>query len=287
MATKTTGRSPGVPTSTGSTASGRKAAAAKAALRSAKIDPRIRERRITVRRDAGRRRLRRIVGFVATALFIAATVAAFRSPLLDIDHVEVRGATHTSPAAILAAGRVRMGEYMIDVDVDAIARRVAAVPTVGDVAVRRRWPGTVSIEVTERRPLTQIRTPDGAWVAIDDRGRLLKRMSAPASGLLVIEGSVQGPLGAGVGPLGQSAVALANALRDPLRAEVESITQGPDGAGLRLVGGTVVELGDDRSRTMKLLALRALLAQPDRRCFATIRLGVPTAPALTRLPGCA
>ena len=56
------------------------------------IDPRIRERRIEVQREAGRRRLRWFI--VATGCICAIGLAylAVTSSLLDIDHIPVAGA---------------------------------------------------------------------------------------------------------------------------------------------------------------------------------------------------
>ena len=68
---------------------------------SAPIDPRFRRRRIEVRRRAGRRRLRLLAGASASVALIGAVWGASRSPLLDVDHVRLTGATHTQLQKII------------------------------------------------------------------------------------------------------------------------------------------------------------------------------------------
>ena len=63
------------------------------------IDPRIRARRILVKRDEDRSRLSRLIIVLGLLAVVAGSVAALRSPLLDVDHVRVAGARRTSPAS--------------------------------------------------------------------------------------------------------------------------------------------------------------------------------------------
>ena len=56
------------------------------------IDPRLRARRIEVRRVEGRRRLQRLVDMGLLAMVVAAFLGALWTPLLDVDEVRVEGA---------------------------------------------------------------------------------------------------------------------------------------------------------------------------------------------------
>ena len=116
------------------------------------MDPRIRRRRIEVQRRAGRRRLRVLVGVAVLVLLTVGGWLAVRSPLLDVDRIEVQGAAHTPRAAVLGAARLHRGAAMVNVDQAAAGRRIESLPWVGQARVRRAWPGTVLITVTEREP---------------------------------------------------------------------------------------------------------------------------------------
>src|SRR4051794_7520367 len=116
------------------------------------IDPRILERRVRVRRDEGRRRLRLLIAIVALAAVALVAWGITRSPLLDLDKVEVRGSTHTPVADVIAASRLRTGAAMTDLREGGIARRVERLPWVAGAHVVRHWPGTVTIALSERVP---------------------------------------------------------------------------------------------------------------------------------------
>src|SRR4051812_31048214 len=77
-----------------------------------RIDPRIRERRIAVKRDEGRRRLRVLIGAVSTATVIGGALAATHSALLDVDHVKVEGAARTASADIIHAAGLDRHAFM-------------------------------------------------------------------------------------------------------------------------------------------------------------------------------
>ena len=108
----------------------------------------MRARRIRVRRDAGKRRLRRLTLVLAVLALVVGAAVATRSPLLDVDRVEVTGAEQTSAGAVLEAAGSRARRALVSVDVAAAARRVEALPWVDDatgcpsLALDRRGPGS-------------------------------------------------------------------------------------------------------------------------------------------------
>src|SRR5437899_1498750 len=125
------------------------------------IDPRFRERLIEVRRREGRRRLRVLVilgAFLGVALL---AWGATRSPFLDVDHVQVSGMVHTTPADITGASGIHKGLAMFDVDGGDAAARLGAVPWILRAHVERRWPATVSIAIVERVPIAAVPAKTG------------------------------------------------------------------------------------------------------------------------------
>ena len=63
------------------------------------IDPRIRDRRIEVIREAGRRRLRVTLVIASAIVVVGLAYLTVRSPLLDVDHIQVTGSQRESASA--------------------------------------------------------------------------------------------------------------------------------------------------------------------------------------------
>ena len=127
------------------------------------MDPRLRQRRIEVRRQEGRRRLRRLLIALGVLAMLTLLWALTYSSLVDVDHVVVSGAAHTTEADVRAAAAIGQGQPMAYLDTRAAAHRIEALPWVASASVRRDLPGTVRIDVVERVPV--VATPV-------ERGRL-------------------------------------------------------------------------------------------------------------------
>ena len=111
---------------------------------SAPIDPRIRARRIEVRRHEGRRRLQRLVDLGVVTLVALGFAGALWTPLLDVDAVAISGATHTGAGAVARAGRGRGRGSLDRASIcGASGARVAALPWVGEVHLSRGVNGRV------------------------------------------------------------------------------------------------------------------------------------------------
>lgn len=248
------------------------------------MDPRIRQRRIEVRRHAGRRRLRVLLACLGTAAAVTAAAAATRSPLLDVDHVDVRGAERTPRRQFLHAGGLVGRPAMTDVDSATVARRVEALPWVLDARVRRQWPGTVRVDVVERDPVAAV-PAEGAWAVVDAAGRVLEVVGAKPGGLPVLGGVPSpGPPGSTLAPAAGVPLGVAAAVPAGLRPRVADVATVAGGeVELRLAPpGVVVRLGRPVDLDAKLAALAALVAGADLTATAAVDVRVPRAPVLTR-----
>src|SRR6476620_5690143 len=99
-------------------------------MTSVPIDPRIRERRIEVIREAGRRRLRITLVVASAIIVIGLAYLTIRSPLLDLDHVRVTGAQRESASAVQAAAKLHLGDPLLFVNTGAVERRIEQLPWV-------------------------------------------------------------------------------------------------------------------------------------------------------------
>jgi cell division protein FtsQ len=253
------------------------------------IDPRIRARRIAVRRTEGRRRLHWL-GAVGVAGAVATTALGVAlSPLLDVDVVRVEGAIRAGRANVLAATDIDRGDPLLTLDLAAAEAGVQALPWVADATVLRSWGGSVSVEVVERTPVAGLAEPDGRVALVDADGHVLDHVPNADDGVIPIEGLEGGLLpGDQVAGPARAAIALAAGIPAELRPRVVRMVVGAAGQlDLELVveedePPALVHLGDGSQLAEKLRALVTMVASADLSDLAVLDLEVPGAPALTR-----
>lgn len=252
------------------------------------IDPRIRARRIEVKRSEGRRRLRRVAWVSAAGAVVAGAAGLAMTPLLDVDRVVVEGAGRAGSASILAAAGIERGEPMVTADLDAAAAAVARVPWVRTAEVRRRWPGTVVVEVAERVAVAAVPAAGEGWTLLDAEGRQLAVEVAPAPEVVRVEVAPAEPeLGATAAERIRSVLALAGSIPPSLQGRVVALR--PERGGL--VSGTVLRRDGGSARVRfgrpdqvqaKWVALATVLDSVEPAGLSTIDVRVPSAPVLTR-----
>jgi cell division protein FtsQ len=251
------------------------------------MDPRIRRRRIEVRRAEGRRRLRLLLGAATTVVVVAGAWGTTRSPLLDVDRVRLSGLVHTDEASAWRAAGIEPGRAMTDVDEEAAARRLEALPWIASARVRRRWPGAVDVTVRERQPVASVPAVAGPPVLVDASGRVLGPRDARVSPLPELQGAAPvGPPGTRAGADVERLLQVAAALPEQLGPDVASVVAGADGSvvlHLRRERVAVV-LGPPDELATKLATVAAMLKAVDVRGAVALDVSVPTRPVLTRSP---
>lgn len=254
------------------------------------IDPRLRARRVAVRRDEGRRRLHLLVALGGAAVVVAAGVGVALSPLFDVDVVRVEGAVHQARPSVLAAGGVARGDHLVLLDGGGAAAAIEALPWVDEAEVDRSWPGTVEITVVERVPVAGLAQPDGRVALVDADRRVLDVVAAEGAPPVVpVRGTpAVGRAGSEAPPGSAGAVALVAGLPDAVRPLVEVVDVDEDGSlslALRLPDGgppAAVLLGEGADLGTKLSSLATIVATVLLDDLETIDLRVPSTPALTR-----
>jgi cell division septal protein FtsQ len=199
------------------------------------IDPRIRDRRIEVIREAGRRRLRVTLVVASAIVVIGLAYLTVRSPLLDVDHVQIAGAQRESVTAIRDAAGVRNGDALLFVNTGAIAKRVERLPWVEHATVRRDFPGTVAIAVTEFAPTMFVHTTSAKVALIGSSGRVIAFAdSAPPGAVLAIGVKSKPKVGAELLP--PEAADAIRMLPPRLARQVQAIDFGGTSPALELPG---------------------------------------------------
>jgi cell division protein FtsQ len=254
------------------------------------VDPRMRKRRIAVRRDAGRRRLERVTLVLAVAAFAVGALVATRTPLLDVDRVEVTGVERTSVDEVRRAAGIDRGDPLISVDPGAVARRVEGLPWVAAARVERSWPSTVQVQVTERVAVAVVQVTDDHAAVVDVEGWVLAvepraaDVAPDPAGPPVLTG-VDGRVSKGERLDGDARQALevAAAVAERMPGVVASVSTDLDA---ELVEGGAIRFGDTDDLDAKVTAAKTVLSDVDTACLELLDVRVPGSPALTRHQRC-
>jgi cell division protein FtsQ len=231
------------------------------------VEPRLRARRIQVRREAGRKRLRWVVVGVVVLLLLAGAGVVLDSPIFSINDVEVTGATYTNRARLQGVIDDLDGSTLMGADLHKAEATLAADPWVKRVRVTRRPLRGVRIEIVERTPAATYMGKDQRWRVLDPTGRVLAVLSPPGSkpvDPLELKLAKAGPdLAASAdAPSNLAAAAdLVPRLPDTLRNQTCSMTVA-DSGGLKLnlcKGNYVIDLGQPEQLRDKLITVLYLL----------------------------
>ena len=91
---------------------------------------------------------------------------------LVLEELLVVGRERTSQEALIEALGVKRGQPILDYDLTALRERLEALPWVRTAAVGRQLPGSLTIQLTERRPLA-VWQHRGRLALIDERGETI------------------------------------------------------------------------------------------------------------------
>ncbi|MFP5316951.1 MAG: cell division protein FtsQ/DivIB [Acidimicrobiia bacterium] len=247
------------------------------------MDPRIRRRRIEVRRDEGRRRLRLLVAGVVVLVLTGAIWFGLRSPLLDVDRVTVRGAEYSSVEHVREAAGIPVGQPLVDVDLEGARVAVEALPWVDRARIQRVWPSTVLVTVTERTASAVTSTNTSEWAVLDGSGRVLELVPERPPGLLVLEGLGEAPRPGATVTSADGPLRVFAALSPSLAARTLAVVALEGGQiELKLNPQGTVRMGPVEGVVAKARAAETVLASVDVRNLAVLDVRLPSSPVLTR-----
>jgi len=233
-----------------------------------RMDPRMADRRRAVQETHARRSLRRLMRVLILSALVAAGLWAFRSPLLAVQIIEVRGAEQVDAVQVLRRNGVVEGIPMMDVDLEGAAAALLDDPWVASAAVAREWPQSITVEISERTPVAWVAAQDGwAHVAID--GVMLSRADVPDQNAPVL---VLPDVAASLLPEDREAVGVLEFLTNlpPELAAGARIGAGESGFE-GIVGGYEVRIGSGNDGRLKALALAAVIeTAPDEGSIITV-----------------
>ena len=176
-------------------------------------------------------------------------------------HIVVTGATVVSRAEVLQRAAIDPNRNVWLQNAGAAAARVASIPYVSTVQIRRRLPAQITIAIQERKPFAIV-TDGSMRVLVDDQLQILG-VDPLQTDLPLLRGEIENST---VGKRLNTA-ALAQLARDCkalLRASVPVAYLNLDRLGnlnARLTSGVLVEFGDDSNVAEKARLVNPVLSQ--------------------------
>jgi cell division protein FtsQ len=225
---------------------------------SGSMDPRVRARRIAVRRAKGRKRLIWVAIAAAILLVLVGAVAVLASSLFDVRTIDVQGAVYTDPAQLSSIVDELRGDAILLVDTRSVERQLESIAWVESARVSTHFPHTVFIDIRERKPIATFAGSDGKFRVIDRDGRVLDVVDGiPVDYMLITGANPDVERGQFAGRPFASAAQLAIALPSEIRALTRSI--GVDATAgdltLRLGEKLDAQLGPATDMSAKLVRL--------------------------------
>ena len=230
------------------------------------IEPRMRERRVQVRRAQSRKRLKWVVAAFVLALVGIGLLALLGSSMFAVreENVQVVGAVYTDPAELDAIVDDLVGTPTLLVDTQTTEDDLEQIAWVDEAKVTVSFPHSVTIELRERQAMATYQGPDARFRVLDREGRVLDVLDKYPIAYVLITGPDAVDLEEGqFAPKGYVAAAeLAKNLTGSVRGQVDRIEVTANGSSLTmwLRDGSDVRFGEARDLFTKLVRLETRLA---------------------------
>ncbi|MGQ9537724.1 MAG: cell division protein FtsQ/DivIB [Actinomycetota bacterium] len=223
--------------------------------------PKAGEKGAGAKKGSPRRGFRVLLGACLLASLAALVWVYLFTGVLEVRRIEVEGNRRLGEDYLRAISGITPGTHLLKVDAEAVKRALLAEPYVERVEVRRRFPDTVVIKVTERIPVGCI-DQNGRYHLVDRNGVVLESAESPLEGIPMLTGLVVGILFPGaqvVDPHFGDLAVLLEEIPEELREGVEVAGYGEGDGYHILVSGTRVIFGSaEEFRRKAEIALAAI-----------------------------
>lgn len=246
-------------------------------------DERIAARRVSVAREAGRKRLRIAVAASGAVALAGGGFALAHSPLVAARSVTITGATHTTRAAILQASGLAAHPPLIDINSGADAQAIERLPWVERARVSVSFPSSVHVAITERVAVGAVRLGKARFALVDPTGHVLSDVGTDPVGLVTILGVASVPRpGRRLASFDEALTATAAAVPTGLVGRIAGIeTTKRDGIVVVMRNAPFAILGSTANLHEKFVALATVLSGVVLSGVTSIDLRAPSNPVLT------
>jgi cell division protein FtsQ len=188
--------------------------------------------------------------------------AARTTSLFAVQSIAVAGAPPDVAADVRKALAPALGESLLGIDLDELARRAETLPMVAGVAFDRAFPHTLEIVVVPEVPVAVLRQGSSSWLAAAG-GRVVAELepgARPALPRLWLKRDVDVRVAERLRGLPLRALATVTPLVErPLGSRVGSVTSTDDELTLVLRSGLELRLGDAADLPVKLEVARRVM----------------------------
>ena len=199
---------------------------------------------------------------ISTLLYIG-----WYSNLLIVKNIEVRGTQEIPVELVTETSQVSLNTQLLRVPTTSVVERLKTIPQVGNVEVRRGWPYTLVIDITERIPVALTDLAEGRFL-VDQSG--FPYLPAPSGANF--------PLISGPDDLSRnSSILVWQSFPDWLKAEIASTNaENPNSVWLAMTNGRKVLWGNTDNSTEKSAVLKVLR----RMAASTYDVSAPEVPVV-------
>jgi len=215
---------------------------------------------------------------IAIAIVLVAIIAGYYlwlrdSSVVAVEDVKVEGATVNQEQLAAALESAAHGMTTLHVDDDELRRAVQGFPTVATIKVDASLLHSLTITVTERLPVAQVRV-GGEAVAVAGDGYLLPGVPVAGEGLPVVEASAEGGR---LNAEGSAVTSILGATPAELRDRIVSAAWEPelDSVVVEIEGAPELRFGDGERAEDKWVAVVAVLSKDDLGSPAYLDVSVP------------
>jgi cell division protein FtsQ len=235
---------------------------------------RFRLRRIEVRREEGKRRLRVVLYVLVPVLVVAIAVPVLNSPLFGVRTVTVQGAKYLSPEVLAKATAQVKGKSIIFGDLHAAELTLRADPWVRDANVSKHFPSSAIIDIDERQPVAWFLGSDNQSRVLDVEGHVISVQTGQPTQYMQITGVGDALLaGAKANEVYTAAAQLSASLPEEIQKTVLNVGVANNTELLMtLRTGTVVIFGQPSDLRAKLVSLVLVLRRQDPKNLRSIDL---------------
>lgn len=218
----------------------------------------------------------------AAAVVLVILVILFQSGLFKVTKIEITGNKILADGQILKAASPPKHTNYFTFPYKETEKKVSTLPWVSNTSVYRKFPGTIVIEVKERKPLAYIDN-NGLIYIVDSKGYVItaepfKKYKLPVISGLKIKKIVVGQK-IGNEAFGAASKVLAS-LPKKIRNEIYSVTM-PDSDQISfVVKGIEVVYGSAEDSSIKNSVINKFMNSKDSGKLSTIDIRIPTRPVV-------